>query len=170
MAQIVRDASLIVLDRDRDSYCTPSWLTVMLPEVDLDPCSNSRSTVRARKTYSLERGEDGLRLPWRDAVFINPPYSDVYPWVDRLWNCYDRSEGVTSAGFLVNCDPSTKWWKVLCSVLPVRFDFDKRIQFDPPPGVTRSSNSKPQSLLCDEAFWNACDPALAKFGTLWRRA
>jgi hypothetical protein len=151
---------------DRDSWCTPPWLTELLPLVDIDPCSNPRSTVRARRTYDATRGEDGLALPWFGMVFINPPYSSVMPWVMKMQREYQR---VTSAAFLVNADPSTKWWHTLSAVLPRRFDFNRRIQFSPPPGVKPSSNSKPQALLCDEQFWNACDPALRQYGTLWVR-
>ena len=154
---------------DRDSYCTPSWLTALLPHVDLDPCGNARSTVRARKTYSLERGEDGLALPWFGMVYVNGPFSDLLPWADRLYETYRQTDGVWSAGFLVNADSSTAWWKRLRETLPLCFDFDKRIQFDAPDGVKTSSNSKPQSLLCDVEFWNACDVRLRGYGTLWKQ-
>ena len=43
----------------------------LLPLVDLDPCSNPRSTVRARMTMSLEAGQDGLAAPWVGSVFVN---------------------------------------------------------------------------------------------------
>jgi hypothetical protein len=152
---------------DRDGWTTPLWLTELLAPVSLDPCSNSRSTVRAGRTYTLDRGEDGLALPWCGTVFCNPPYSNVLPWARRLESVYGSA--VTSAAFLVNCDPSTRWWRVLCGLLPFRLDFDRRIRFTPPPGVQPSSNSKPQSLLCDEAFWARCSPALATHGVLWRR-
>jgi hypothetical protein len=151
---------------DRDSWCTPPWLTELLPLVDLDPCSNPRSTVRSRRVYDLARHEDGLALPWFGAVFVNPPYSSVLPWAMKMQREYQR---VTSAAFLVNADPSTRWWHVLRSIFPLRFDFNRRIQFVPPPGVKQSSNSKPQALLCDEQFWRACDSRLAQHGTLWRR-
>lgn len=165
-------------DLSRDAWCTPAWLTALLPLVDLDPCSNGRSTVRARRTYAMERGEDGLALPWFGMVFVNPPYSDVMPWAGRLAKVYrggwdamkwPTMDGASSAAFLVNADPSTKWWHTLRSVLPLRFDFNRRIQFVPPPGIKQSSNSKPQALLCDEQFWKACNPGLAQHGTLWRR-
>lgn len=44
--------------------------------VDLDPCSNSNSTVNARTSYTLP--QDGLMLPWNiydhTRIFINPPF------------------------------------------------------------------------------------------------
>lgn len=46
--------------------------------IALDPCSNAQSIVRARIEYRLERGEDGLKLPWDvgGLIFLNPPYDD----------------------------------------------------------------------------------------------
>jgi hypothetical protein len=44
---VIAELSLPV-STDRDSWATPPWLTELLPEVDLDPCSNNRSTVKAR--------------------------------------------------------------------------------------------------------------------------
>lgn len=44
--------------------------------IDLDPCSEEQfnAIVRATQYYSLlERGEDGLALPWRGRVLLNPP-------------------------------------------------------------------------------------------------
>src|SRR5271165_2082418 len=63
-----------------DSYCTPRKITDRLPARDLDPCSNPRSTVRAKRAYSLERKLDGLKLSWPGEVFVNWPYSDPLPW------------------------------------------------------------------------------------------
>lgn len=82
---------------DRDCWATPKWLTDLLPSVDLDPCSNAQSTVRALRTYDLSRDEDGLRLPWFGSVYVNPPYSDVTPWADKLHN----EDDVEAAAFLM---------------------------------------------------------------------
>jgi hypothetical protein len=148
---------------DRDSWATPAWLTALLPEVDLDPCSNEHSTVRARKTYRLDRGEDGLVLPWVGSVYVNAPFSDIMPWAVKAGHEVRRG-----CGFLVNVDSSTAWWRELTSFLPYIFLFDRRIQFVPPPGITPSTNSKPQALLCNWEFWMGCDVALRDRGSLWR--
>ena len=143
--------------RPSDSACTPRWLTDLLPEVDLDPCSNPRSTVRAGTAYSLESGDDGLFLPWRGKVFINPPYSKPMPWIGRAIG--QLVEGwIDEAIFLVKCDPSTRWWAELTkwhhSMLWL---FGRRIQFDEHPDVVlkrmerggprRSSNNFASAIL-----------------------
>lgn len=162
-------------DPDRDCWCTPSWLTDLLPAADVDPASNPRSTVRSRHSYQLERGQNGLELPWFGLVWCNPPYSNILPWAEKL--AYEKqpwavraAPPLTGAGFLVNADHSTRWWKRLVQMLPHRLDFDQRIQFKAPPGADASTNNKPQSLLMDDGFLAACSGDLLACGTLWRRA
>jgi hypothetical protein len=152
---------------DRDAWCTPSWLTAALPMVDLDPCSNSRSTVKARQAYSLDRGEDGLALPWVGSVFVNPPYSDILPWAEKAKQHAGLGH-LTACGFLVNVDTSTKWWHMLSSFLPYALLFNKRIQFDAPPGINVSGNSKPQALLCNRRFLSGCE--LDAHTAMWMRS
>ena len=149
---------------ERDSWATPRWLTDLLPPVALDPCSNEQSTVAALYAYHLSRGQDGLALPWGGSVFVNPPYSNVRPWADKL----ARSRGVQAAAFLVNVDSSTVWWHVLTLRLPFALLFHKRIQFVAPPGVKSSTNSKPQALLMDREFLSQCSTELLATGVLWR--
>lgn len=146
---------------DRDSWCTPAWLTAVLPPVDLDPCSNARSTVQAARTYDLARGEDGLALPWVGSVFVNPPYGNPLPWAIRAAQ-HDGPIGV-----LVNADPSTRWWARLTDGLDTALLFTRRIQFAPPPGVAASTNSKPQALVMNAAFLALCSDALLAFGARW---
>lgn len=173
-----------IAENTRDSWCTPQWLCDLLPLVDLDPCSNPRSRVRARRHIMLEStimvplssgpdGEivsgDGLGAVWEGSIFINPPYSNIKPWAEMLGYWVGRKR-VAGAGVLVNADSSTRWWASLVDELPLRFDFNKRIQFEPPPGVKASTNSKPQALLMTESFWRECDDGLERHGVLWRRA
>lgn len=152
---------------DRDSYCTPDHVTVALPDIDLDPCSNDNSSVRASTSYRLEAGQDGLVLPWFGLVYCNPPYSSPLPWAEKL----DAERlNVTGCGFLVNADHSPAWWHALKQHLTIRIDFNERLDFKPPRGVVASKNDRPQTLLMDAAFWAECDqPALLAMGTLWRQ-
>ncbi len=150
---------------DRDSWCTPKWLTDLLPHVSLDPCSNPRSTVSAQETYSLESGKDGLTAPWfRGSVYVNPPFSSILPWASKL--C--ERNPCDPAAFLVNVDPSCTWWRVLTSRLDCALMFSKRIQFDPPPGITPSTNSKAQALIMNEPFLAMCNSGLLNLGTVWQ--
>lgn len=162
----------IVAPANRDAWCTPEILTLALPHVDVDPCSNPYSSVRADTTYMLEAGQDGLSLPWFGLVFVNGPYSKLLPWAARLaGELGDKRSKVKGAGFLVNTANTPEWWHMLTKYLPLRLDFNERLEFKPPPGVEPSRNDRDQCLLMNAAFWKKCNrKALLAMGTLWERA
>lgn len=144
---------------DRGSWCTPAWLAELLGEFALDPCSNPRSNVRALLCVSLEADGDGLlegrgrgAFSWRgdhswlaDAAcdtFINPPYArgQVARWV--------RHYSHTRFTFLLRWDPSAKSWfpDLIRKCSHIWFP-NRRINFEPPPGVKSSSNPYPHALF-----------------------
>jgi hypothetical protein len=117
-----------------DGYCSPRWLTALLPPVDLDPCSNPRSTVRSKRSFSLEKKLDGLKLPWAGSVFVNWPYSDPGPWAEKLIQEL-TAKRCTEAIVLCKLDPSVGWWHTLMGFAgppPDLWMFDRRIDFDEP--------------------------------------
>lgn len=134
---------------DRSTWVTPIDLARKLGPWDLDPCSNERSHIIARKTFDLERrGQDGLRLARfvsRDTrTFINPPYTrgQVELWVDAYAH--------VRFCFLVRFDPSTEWFRKLISRTEIVLVLHDRINFEPPPGVVphhKMSNPFPHACL-----------------------
>ena len=129
-----------------DSACTPEWLCEMLPMVDIDPCSNPRSQVRARWAFSLEKGYDGKKMPWRGSVFENFTYSAPEAWVEKTQ--YELRIGrCTEAIVLCKLDTTTQWWHQLIGFdtfaargepladPPDVWTFDKRLQFDEHPNI-----------------------------------
>ena len=120
-----------------DAWCTPRWLTDLIPTVDLDPCSNPNSTVRATRALSLENGDDGLANPWTEAsVFCNPPYSrgQVIRWV-RHGVQLVQANPHSWVLFLVKLDPTTGWWRQ-AHLVPCRaYPFRKRIRFAGAPAT-----------------------------------
>lgn len=132
---------------DRDAWCTPKWLAEAIGEVDLDPCSNERTHIRARSTFRLDFGEDGLAraegVHQASCVFINPPYSNVTPWI--------AAYGHTRFVFLLKLDPSTKWFQALIARTElVLIPRGTRVAFEPPPGVPpdkANANPFPHALF-----------------------
>lgn len=117
---------------DRDTWCTPLWLAEAIGEWDIDPCSNDRSHIKARETFDLEKGINGLERAKQIGklirLFINPPYSDVMPWIQAYKH--------TRFCFLLKFDPSTKWFAALMERTElVLFPRGTRIQFEAPAGV-----------------------------------
>lgn len=117
---------------DRDTWCTPQWITEAIGEFGLDPCANERSHVRATQAFDLEgHGADGLALASAvdhgARVFINPPYSDVPPWVAAYKH--------TRFCFLLKLDTSTRWFAELYAATALILIPRRRVNFEPPPGV-----------------------------------
>jgi len=62
---------------------TPPEIIRHLGQVDLDPCAGV-STYIGLTNYAIERGEDGLTLPWFGFVYCNPPFSQKELWAKRM--------------------------------------------------------------------------------------
>jgi hypothetical protein len=131
---------------DRDTWCTPRGLALMVGPWDLDPCSNPRSHIVSRSAFSLETGRNGLALARyvsrSTRVWCNPPYShgNVIKWVLAYRH--------TRFCFLVRHDPSTEWWAALWPYVGVMATPIERVAFEPPPGVEEAPGSPfPHVLL-----------------------
>ena len=79
---------------------------------DLDPCSPSsdRRTAPVKARMHFSTTDDGLALPWRGKVFVNPPYGrQLASWVAKC-----RAEVEAGRADLVICvvpaRTDTKWW------------------------------------------------------------
>lgn len=88
-----------IMPSQRVDHCTPPVVAegvvypVLGDPVDLDPCSNPQSIIRARRKVMLEEGEDprggGLAIPWKvRTVFVNPPYGKktglIEEWIKKI--------------------------------------------------------------------------------------
>lgn len=104
---------------DSDSWCSPHEVADPLADffggpVDVDPCSNARSIIQARKKHFL----GGLIVPWTGTVYKNNPYSTNLPWIDKALRemlCGRTTELVG----LVMVATSTIWWSAYGGNEPV---------------------------------------------------
>lgn len=70
-----------------DVWLTPPTLINSLGEFDLDPCCpNNLPWKTAKQFYSLDDGQNGLELPWNGRIWLNPPYSNWVPFIEKLKN------------------------------------------------------------------------------------
>ena len=85
----------------------------ILGDINLDPASNAAANewVEADKFYTLE--DDGLTQPWSGSVWLNPPYDNVGPWIDRLIWEHTKDQNVDAALLLVNANTETNWFRRL---------------------------------------------------------
>jgi len=163
-----------------DDWYTPPELVGMIAdffggEIDLDPCASEQAWVQARVRYT--KADDGLSMPWAHSVtttdgiviairnrFINPPYSNPRPWIERLADLHatllDPSGAIVGMNpgdvgnsiALVKADPSTKAWARAWEADAVLF-FRRRIQFarDRTRSTLRASAPFPSAML----YWGA---------------
>ena len=91
-----------------DSYNTPKWILDMFPEA-FDPCPYDEDWDESKF--------DGLRDEWTgQLIFVNPPYSNVMPWVDKAlehrFQCNMMGKKCTIV-MLLKHDSSTRWYTKL---------------------------------------------------------
>jgi len=87
-----------------DSYRTDDWILKIF-ESWYDPCPYNPDW----NPYDFE---DGLIQTWKDKTFVNPPYSNPLPWVEKAIS--ENHQGKTIA-LLLKHDSSTRWYSLLHS-------------------------------------------------------
>jgi len=68
-----------------DDYYTPPYIFKALGlEFDLDVCAPPGGVpwIPAKRHYSVI--DDGLSQEWTGTVWMNPPYSECTPWIDKF--------------------------------------------------------------------------------------
>lgn len=122
-----------------DDWLTPPALLSLFGPFDLDPCSPvNRPWSTAAKHYSIK--ENGLKQPWEGRVWMNPPYSEMGPWIEKM---LAHMNGMA----LVNARTETKWFfKGVWNAAHAVFFFKGRIPFLRPDGST-SQTGKSASII-----------------------
>lgn len=98
-------------ERDaRDERGTPLWLYKDLDRVFnfvLDVCASEEN--HKHENY-FTKAENSLIQEWGIINFMNPPYSDMSPWIDKAYE--ESQKGRVTVG-LLKSDHSTKWFDAL---------------------------------------------------------
>jgi hypothetical protein len=101
-----------------DIWLTPLEIIINLGNnFDLDPCGQQDHQT-AKEIYS----ENGLDNEWHGRVWLNPPYSQVGVWLDRL---AEHGNGVA----LVFARTDTRWAQKIMPKASQVFFLAKRIKF-----------------------------------------
>lgn len=110
-------------DYSSDEYYTPELYLELVRdvfggEIELDPatCEMAQELVRAQVFYTAadkgESGEEWRAVPWRGKTFLNPPYSDPAPLIEKLLGHLGAGD-VPEAIVLVNNTTDTDWAQLL---------------------------------------------------------
>ena len=107
---------------DRDTWLTPPNLLQQLGPFDLDPCTPPvMPWPTAAKRYTP--ADDGLLQPWSGYVWLNPPFSNVRPWVEKL---AEHDNGIALVPASVGC---RYWQETIFERAPAWLFVAKRIKF-----------------------------------------
>lgn len=133
-----------------DNWYTPPWLIdaarAVLGRIDLDPasCDAAQETVRAATHYT--EVIDGLAHEWYGCVWLNPPYSEPLPWIQRLIDTHTAGD-VEAAIVLVNTVNTPQWARMLWRAdYPICL-LNKRVGFWRPSGATKGGDRDQMVVL-----------------------
>lgn len=87
-----------------DDWLTPQPILDLLHPFDTDPCASIHQPTPIGVAHNWTIVDDGLTAPWEGRVWLNPPYSEVTPWMARM--------AVHGNGLaLVFARTETRWWQ-----------------------------------------------------------
>ena len=142
-------------------WCTPPQYVeavkrVFGGEIELDPCSNRESVVRAKCEFMLPE-TDGLVQEWDfPSIYVNPPYgadrargTTIRDWLAKC--SFSRTEYGAQVIALVPVATNTSHWKkyVFGAADAVCFLYDTRLRFL----VNGSTDNKGAPMACAMIYW-----------------
>lgn len=76
--------------------------------IALDAADSLKETP-ALEHYTGDLGSDGLKMPWKDRTYLNPPYKDLKDWLEKA----TREAGNVLHRIVVLCPvrPHRKWFR-----------------------------------------------------------
>lgn len=116
-----------MMGRGSMDYLSDPVLVGALGPFDTDPCCPRRMPWRTAATM-ICRPADGLKVQWRGRVWLNPPFGNPEPWLQRMvvhGNGIALLPARTDTGFFQACVLADAW-----SVLFIR----QRLRFFLPSG------------------------------------
>jgi DNA N-6-adenine-methyltransferase Dam len=123
------------------THITPKWILDALGPFDLDPCAaEPRPWSCARINYT--EADDGLSKPWRDRVWLNPPFDRyaVGQWIRKLAN-----HGCGTA--LLHARTEAGWFEPIWESADGILFMADRIHFHRPDGTRHPANSGAPPVL-----------------------
>jgi hypothetical protein len=113
--------------------------------IHLDPasCELAQETVKAGEYFNKER--DGLAQEWNGNIWLNPPYGDPLPWVEKLVTEHQVGR-VRQAILLVNTANSPQWSRLLWHSSFAVCLLDRRVRFWRPDRMEAKGTAQDQML------------------------
>lgn len=124
--------------------------------IDLDPCSNENSLIKARAEYQLPK-HDGLRMSWNfPTIYVNPPYgldrehgTTIKNWLRMCALAHQKYHSEVLA--LVPVATNTSHWKeyIFGRANSICFLADTRLKFI----INGDNRNKGAPMACAMVYW-----------------
>jgi hypothetical protein len=129
-----------------DSLYTPPEIFEMLNVVfDVDVCAPTGGLHWIPAKRSIDELEDGLAVKWSGLVWMNPPYSNPTPWIDK-WLLH-------SNGFALVPFSSANWFIRLWDSKAICWAVNRNITF-----INKEGLRKP--IFMPTGLWAIGDEAI----------
>ena len=122
----------------KDGYESDEWYTperyidaarAVMGGIDLDPASCELAQTVVKADVYIDKLQNGLSIRWiRERIWLNPPYGDASPWMNKLIAEYDDGHFLKQAIVLLNNNTETGYFQALLARFPV-CRLNQRIQF-----------------------------------------
>ena len=146
------------INSDSQDWCTPpkyvNAVKEFFGEIELDPCSNRNSVVKAKKEYILPKN-DGLKDSWNfTTIYVNPPYgldrlrhTSIKDWIRKCAEAFKKYESEVLA--LIPVAVNTRHWKeyIFGQANSVCFLADTRLKF------INGGHDKGAPMACAMVYW-----------------
>jgi site-specific DNA-methyltransferase (adenine-specific) len=150
-----------------DEWGTPPEVLELvrrIAPIGLDPCTTAANPTGAARHFTAER--DGLARDWDtdSLVFVNPPYSAMATWAEKVREEVSRPTRPPVV-LLVPARTETRWYHLVLPEAAAVVMLRRRLRFVPLAGQTATTATFPSHVL---AFNVAPDRVLAAFGGVGR--
>jgi len=140
-----------------DEWATPRWIVDWVSDhtiggpISTDVAASSDNHVVDRWFGEGGEHEDGLATKWEGKCWMNPPYSNPLPWVQKA---IDESKEIgTSVTALLPMDFSTKWGRLAWENATDIIILNPRVAFiDPATKLPVKGNNK-GSIIVFFSHW-----------------
>lgn len=135
---------------DRRHASTPQSLAdwaIKRYGLTLDVCASAWN-AKLPRYYDLDRGEDGLELPWDAGVWCNPPWADIRRWLGKTVLEVYAAARCPVAVLCLPYRPAVKWWfEYIRAFANHLVEIEGRITYESEPGKLKGNGGYEATVL-----------------------
>jgi hypothetical protein len=145
----MKQSMQVLTSQGSQEWYTPPWIIDLarsvMGEITTDPASADlpQTWIKAETFYTAK--QNGLGLPWRGNLWLNPPFEDTKLWVTEAAVAF-HTGAIKQAVILVNSAHGYNWYEALWVAFPVCC-LRERLRFVNEQGIAGGQAKKGQTLV-----------------------